>query len=495
MSNPQKFQMLINAEQKPAAGGEYFESINPFTGGVWAKIPLGDEADVNAAVEAAHHAFHNPSWSALSASARGGSLRKLGDLIARDAEELARIEVTDNGKLFSEMLGQLRYLPQWFYYYGGLADKIEGAVVPVDKPDHFAYTRHEPLGVVAALTPWNSPLLLGGFKIAPALAAGNTIVLKPSEHASASALAFAKLFEEAGFPPGVFNVVTGLGANAGRALVSHPLVSKIAFTGGEIGGQAVYQSAASSLKSVVLELGGKSPNIVFNDANLENAAFGVIAGIFAASGQTCIAGSRLLVQNKIYDEFVARLIKIAEAAKLGDPMLAETNIGPVTTAEQLDKIIDYINIAKSEGAQCVFGGKRASGDHLGAGQFVEPTIFTNVNNTMRIAREEVFGPVLSVIRFEDEEEAVSIANDSSYGLAAGVWTENIARALRVEKALEAGTVWVNTYRALSYMMPFGGVKKSGIGRENGLHAMNEFMRTKSVWINTSEKAANPFQLR
>lgn len=495
MSELRSYDMLIDGQWRPSASGKYFDAVNPYTGKTWAKIPHGDETDVDSAVKAAHRAFSTGAWSAASASARGVLLRNLGDLIARDAEELARIEVCDNGKLFTEMLGQMRYLPQWFYYYGGLADKIEGTVVPVDKPDHFTYTRLEPAGVVAAITPWNSPLLLAGFKIAPALAAGNTIVLKPSEYTSASALAFGRLFEEAGFPPGVFNVVTGAGADTGQALVSHPKVAKVAFTGGEAGGQSVYQNAAASFKSVVLELGGKSPNIVFEDSNLENAAFGAIAGIFAASGQTCIAGSRLLVQNSIYDEFVSRIVEIAKRAKIGDPMDVDTNVGPVTTSQQFDKILRYIEIAKSEGATCVLGGKQAAGDNLGAGQFIEPTIFTEVTNNMRIAREEVFGPVLSVIRFDTEDEAVAIANDSDYGLAAGIWTENLSRALRVEKALQVGTVWINTYRALSYMMPFGGVKRSGLGRENGLDAIKEFMHAKSVWINTSAKAVNPFQLR
>lgn len=495
MTELERYHMLIDGQWCPAASGKWFDSTNPYTGKVWATIPLAAQVDVDSAVQAAKTAFTTGSWPDYSASARGALLRKLGDLIARDAEYLARLEVNDNGKLYTEMLAQLRYLPQWFYYYGGLADKIEGAVVPVDKADFFTYTRLEPVGVVAAITPWNSPLLLTGFKIAPALAAGNTIVVKPSEFTSASTLAFGKLFEEAGFPPGVINIITGLGEDAGHALVNHEDVTKVAFTGGSVGGQAVYLSAASSLKSVVLELGGKSPNIVFADANLDNAALGAIAGIFAASGQTCIAGSRLLVQESIYEEFVGKLLKIASEAKLGDPFKEDTNIGPITTKSQFDKIMQYIKIAKTEGAECVLGGDQAEGEELKAGLFIKPTIFTEVTNNMRIAREEVFGPVLSVLRFKDEADAIRIANDSTYGLAAGVWTENLSRALRMEKQLQAGTVWINSYRALSYMMPFGGVKSSGIGRENGLDTIKEFMTTKSVWINTSDNISNPFLLR
>jgi acyl-CoA reductase-like NAD-dependent aldehyde dehydrogenase len=386
-------------------------------------------------------------------------------------------------------------LPQWYYYYGGLADKVEGSVVPVDKSDMLAFTRYEPLGVVAAIAPWNSPLLLASFKIAPALAAGNTVVVKPSEFTSASTLELAKLAEEAGLPPGVLNVVTGFGAEIGETLVGHPDVAKIAFTGGEKAGASVYGTASRGLKDVLLELGGKSANIVFDDANIDNAVNGAIAGIFAASGQTCIAGSRLLVQDSIHDSFVERIVAAASTARMGNPLLAETEVGPVTTCDQYKKILQCILIAKDEGARCVLGGDTPKDPALARGWFISPTIFVDVKNSMRIAREEVFGPVLSVIKFRDEEEAVEIANDSVYGLAAGVWTENIGRALRIERRLQVGTVWINTYRALSVTMPFGGVKRSGLGRENGIEAMKEFMALKSVWINASGKMANPFALR
>lgn len=481
--------MYIGGEWVEATDGKVFDSYNPYTGKPWAKIPRGGPDDVNCAVEAAHLAFDN--WRNTIPSKRGALLYKLGDLIARDADQLAKIEVDDNGKLIAEMQGQLRYIPRWFHYYGGLADKIEGALIPTDKPDMLNYTRYEPLGVVVAITPWNSPLLLTAWKMAPALAAGNTFILKPSEHASASALAFAKLIEEAGFPPGVVNVVCGFGKEVGEALVTHPKVAKITFTGGDQNGQNVYEKAAKTLKHVTLELGGKSPNIVFEDAQIENAVKGVIAGIFAATGQSCIAGSRLLIQQSIHDAFVEKLIALAKTAKIGDPQDFQTQIGPVTTQAQLKKVLDYIEIAKKEGATCILGGSKVNGE----GWFVQPTIFTGVNNQMCIAQEEVFGPLLSVIPFDDEEEAIAIGNDIAYGLAAGVWTQNIHRAIHVSNELQAGTVWVNTYRAISYLSPFGGYKRSGFGRENGKAAIYDYLQTKSVWISHAAEFPNPFVMR
>jgi aldehyde dehydrogenase (NAD+) len=495
MDNLQKYQMYINGQDVEPASGEYFESFNPYTGKPWALMPRGSAADVERAVDAAHSAFTSGAWPQLSATARGQLLRKVGDLLIEHGERLAQIEVRDNGKLIAEMGGQLRYLPQWYYYFGGLADKIEGAVIPIDKPDMFNYTRHEPLGVIGAIVAWNSPLLLASWKIAPALAAGNTVIVKPSEYTSASMLEFAKLFEQAGFPPGVINVVTGFGAEVGEPLVGHPKVAKIAFTGGELGGQKVYESAARGLKPVTLELGGKSPNIVFDDARLDDAVKGAISGIFAATGQTCIAGSRLLVQESIHDEFMDKLVTFAQTAQMGDPSRPVTQVGPVTTQPHYNKILSYRDIAKNEGAECVLGGGPANKPELGDGWFVQPTIFDNVTNDMRIAQEEVFGPVLSVIKFKDEEEAVAIANDILYGLAAGVWTQNIKRAITVSNRLQAGTVWVNTYRAVSYMSPFGGYKRSGLGRENGQNAIYEYLQTKSVWISTSDEVPNPFVMR
>jgi acyl-CoA reductase-like NAD-dependent aldehyde dehydrogenase len=490
----ERYSLFIGNEWREPASGKWFDSLDPFSGEAWAAIPQANEADVDAAVTAATAALEGP-WSKLSASDRGMLLHRLGTLIEANAQRLAEVEGRDNGKLMSEVSGQVRYVAKYFFYYGGLADKIQGAVVPIDKPKVFNFVRYEPMGVIATITPWNSSLLLTAWKVAPALAAGNTVVCKPSEYTSASLFELAKLFLEAGFPPGVFNIVTGFADEAGAPLVRHPGVAKVAFTGGDSGGRAVYELAAKHLKRVSLELGGKSPNIVFDDADLDKAANGVITGIFSAGGQTCMAGSRLLVQEGVHDAFVEKLVAITKAAKVGDPSKADTEIGPVATRPQFEKVCAYIDIAKAEGARCVAGGNRLDGPGYGCGQFVEPTIFVDVDNAMRIAQEEVFGPVLAVIRFKDEEDAIRIGNDIRFGLAAGVWTKSLHRAMLMSERLKAGTVWINNYRSTSYTTPFGGFKDSGIGREGGIEAVKEFLEPKSVWISSDLDMPNPFVRR
>ena len=495
-SKLKEYQTYIDGKWCNAASGKTFKTFNPYSGEPWALIPECDGKDVDRACAAAWRAFDAGPWPALSQTARGKMLRRIAALIEQHAEHLAQIEVRDNGKLMSEMHAQTKYLPEWFYYYGGLADKICGSVVPADRPDHFIYTLKEPVGVCAFITPWNSPLMLVGWKLAPALAAGCTVVIKPSEFTSASLLEFMKLvIEPAEVPAGVINVVTGYGAVVGEPLITHPKVAKVAFTGGTVTGARVNELAAKTFKKVSLELGGKSPNIVFDDCDLEDAVSGAISGIFAATGQTCIAGSRLLLQETIHDQFVEKLVDMARQARLGDPAKLETQVGPVTTPAQYQKILSYIDIAKGEGARCVLGGGPATKEEGGGQYFVKPTIFTGVNNNMRIAQEEVFGPVLSIIKFKDEAEAVAIANDIAYGLGAGLWTQSVKRATSVSKRIRAGTVWVNTYRAVSFLMPFGGYKASGLGRENGAEAIEGYLQTKSVWINNGPGGGNPFIMK
>jgi acyl-CoA reductase-like NAD-dependent aldehyde dehydrogenase len=480
---------IDGAVVEPVAGA-YLPTDNPYTGATWATIARGTAADVEAAVTAADRAFNDGAWPAITPSERGRLLWRLGELVQANAEKLALVEQRDNGKLMAEVIAQVRYMGDYFKYYAGLADKIESHVIPTDKQGVFAYTRYEAKGVVAIITPWNSPLTLTSWKLAPALAAGCTAVVKPSEFTSASMVEFARLFAEAGFPKGVVNVVTGLGPEVGEPLVTHPKVAHVGFTGGAAAGRRIYELAARNLKTVTLELGGKSPNIVFDDADLDQAVKGAVSGIFAATGQSCQAGSRLLLQSSIHDRFVDKLIDFVRTAKLGDPAAADTQIGPVATRPQFEKVLAYIDIAKSEGATCVFGGR--SRPDLGAGQFVEPTIFTNVSNSMRIAQEEVFGPVLAVIRFEDEAEAIRIGNDIVYGLAAAVWTRSLKRAMLMTEKLKAGTVWVNNYRATSFTSPFGGYKESGIGRESGVEAIKEYLQTKCVWLSSDLDVPNPF---
>lgn len=489
------YKLYINGEFVSPCKGAMIRSQDPVTGEDWSEIPRGTPEDVDRACQAAKAAFEAKEWRGLSASARGALMRKLGDLITENADWLAAVEMKDNGKLIAELGNQMRYMANYYYYYGGLADKIEGATIPTDKPGVLNYTRYEPVGVVACIMPWNSPLPLTSLKLAPALAAGNTVVLKPSEFTSASLLEFVKLVELAGFPKGVVNVVTGYGNEMGNALVSHPHVDRIAFTGGPEAGRIINEQAARSMKRVTMELGGKSPNIIFDDADLSKAIKGAVAGIFAASGQTCVAGSRLLLQRSIHDEFLERLDRFLDGVRFGHPSDPLTQIAPISTEPQLRKIQDYVQIAINDGARLVRGGKRAKVEGYPNGLFFEPTIFADVDNSMRIAQEEVFGPILAVIPFEDEDHAVEIANDIQFGLAAGIWTENLGRAIRISERVRAGTIWVNNYRSTSTTSPFGGFKMSGIGREGGIAGMMEYLELKSVWLSTGVEIANPFTRR
>ena len=493
-ADTREYAMLIDGEWVAASDGATFDCVDPYTGEAWASVPRATSADVDRAVAAAKVAFESGPWSQFTPAGRAAVLRRLGDLVLEQADELAQICVQENGKLIREAAPLARSLAHQCYYFAGVAESPLGETLASSIPHLQAFTVREPIGVVAAITPWNSPLSLLMMKLAPAMAAGCTMVVKPSEVTPVSTIVLARLFEQAGFPPGVINVLAGDGA-AGSALVDHPDVAKIAFTGSTDVGKRIATAAARRLARVSLELGGKSASIVFPDADLPRTVKGVVSGIFAATGQTCMAGSRVLVHEDVYDEFSAALVEYARGIRLGDPRDPESEMGTVACQAQHEKVMRYIDVAVAEGATLATGGRRPDAAHLRRGLFVEPTVFTDVTNDMRIAREEVFGPVASLIRFRDEDDAVRIANDTPFGLAAGIWTQDVGRAHRLLRRLNAGSVWVNNYRKISPVAPFGGFKESGIGREGGADAVREYTEVKTAWIDTGSEIRDPFNAR
>jgi aldehyde dehydrogenase (NAD+) len=466
--------------------GRRMQTTTPFTGEAWAQV-ADDPGAVDVAVQAARAAFEG-EWGTMPAAERGRLMRRLGELLTRDAEMLGQVESRDNGKIIRETGAQAKGLQSYYDFFAGQADKIGGEKLPNPAPNFLVYTEKVPVGVVGAIIPWNSPLSLLTWKLAPLLAAGCTAVVKPSDITPVTALLLAERATEAGFPPGVINIVTG-GAEVGAAISSHPGIDKITFTGGGATARHVARAAAENLTPLVLELGGKSPQIVFDDADPDAATNGILAGIFAASGQTCVAGSRAYVQEGIADEIISRVVARAATIKLGDPADFATEMGPAASDEQRDRIISMIDQARAEGATIAAGG--VVDPDLG-GRFVRPTVITDVTNQTTIVREEVFGPVLTIQTFTDEADAVALANDSDYGLAAGVWTIDVRRSHRMARKLDVGMVWINTYRNVSPLAPFGGTKQSGYGRDNGLEAINEFLETKTIWVELEGATRDPF---
>jgi acyl-CoA reductase-like NAD-dependent aldehyde dehydrogenase len=473
-------QMMIGGQPVAADSGQTFEVYDPSTGKVMTEVPRGDIADVDKAVAAARAAFEDGRWSGLRPGKRTEILYKLAELVKKNINELAQLESLDVGKPVKIASGEIWLVGEVFRYYAGWPTKIYGETNPSDD-NMFVYSLREPIGVAGGIIPWNYPLVMAAYKLGPALAFGNTAVLKPAEQAPLSALRLAELALEAGIPEGVVNVVTGLGEEAGNALARHHDVDKIAFTGSTEVGRKILHASEGNLKRVSLELGGKSPNIVFPDADLKKAAMGSMLGVFLNSGQVCTAGTRILVDKSVHDEFVESLVNATGKMKLGPALDEDTGMGPVVSAEQKERVTGYIEIGKSEGAEVATGGNGAA--ELGDGYFVEPTVFTGVSNDMRIAQEEIFGPVASVIPVDDVDDAIRIANDTIYGLAASVWTSDLTKAHRVARGIKAGTVWVNTMGLYDPTTSFGGYKQSGFGRELGLHSMDLYTQTKSVWIN------------
>ena len=493
MPELKKYKMFINGEWVNSDTEKTFETLNPENNKPWAVVPEASASDVDRAVKAAQNAFEG-EWPKLLPKERARYLRMIGDKLRDNAEHLGKIETIDTGKLYRETYKQANYIAEYYDYYAGLADKVEGTVLPIDKPNIQAITTRIPIGVIAAIVPWNSQMFLTATKLAPALAMGNTVVIKCSELAPATMFEFAKLIQETGIPKGVVNVISGFGEPCGKALTSHNLVEKIAFTGGPDTARHIIRNSAENLSEVSLELGGKSPVAVFNDANQENAINGITAGIFGASGQSCIAGSRLYLQEEIYDEFLDKLSKRAEKIKIGAPMDPETEMGPISNYKQLEVIEKNIKLTLEQGGRLKCGGQRHSFSN--EGYYFPATIIECDNHNLPVAENELFGPVLSVMKFKTEDEVVSKMNDNQYGLSSGVYTSDFARGMRVSKAIRAGITFVNTYRLISPTAPFGGIKDSGYGKEAGLESIKDYTRVKTTWFYTSdEPTLDPFSIR
>ena len=492
MSKIENFKMYIDGQWEDSSSGKKIETLNPENNEVWATVPEANDKDVDKAVQSAQKAFEN-NWSKLHPRNRAKYLRLIADQLRENAEHLGKIETIDTGKLYRETKTQANYIAEYYDYFAGLADKVEGTVVPIDKPDMQVTTTRIPIGVVAAIIPWNSQMLLTAVKLAPALAMGNTVVIKASELAPVTLLEFAKLIEKAGVPKGVINIITGLGEPCGKALTTHHLIERIAFTGGPETAKHIVKNSAENLSQVSLELGGKSPVVVFDDADQENALNGITAGIFGASGQSCIAGSRLYIHSKIYDQFLNKLITKAEKIKLGGPMDKDTQMGPLNSFKQLENIEKNIKATIEQGGKIRCGGKRSSVSNKG--YYFPATIIECKNHNLPVAENELFGPILSVMKFDKEDEVIKKMNDNKYGLSSGVYTSNFSRGLRVSKAIRAGIVFINTYRLISPMAPFGGIKDSGYGKEAGIESIKEYTRIKTTWYNSSDKPmSDPFTM-